>query len=85
MKLTKGFFLIPMCAVFVSCSKATDGLAPGAPPVSQPSVVSESSTNIMKYGTTMTTSSGWTLNYDSADPVKAQTTANGWHVEIKYE
>lgn len=85
MKLTKRFLLITMCAIFVSCSKATDGVAPGAPPVSPPSGVSESSAISMKYGTTMTTPSGWILNYDSADPVKAQTTASGWHVEIKYE
>ena len=85
MKLTNGFLLIPLCAIFVGCSKSTDGVAPGALPVSPPSVVSNSSTTTMKYGTTMTTSSGWILNYDSADPVKAQTTANGWHVEIKYE
>ncbi len=84
MKLNKRFLLIPMCAIAVGCKKATDGVAPGAP-VSPPSVVLDSSNANMKYGSIVTSSSGWVINFDSTDPVKATTTASGWQVEIKYE
>ncbi len=84
MKFAKVFLLIPMCAIFVSCSKATDGVAPGSP-ITPPSAVLDSSDANMKYGSIVTSSSGWVINFDSTDPVKATTTATGWQVEIKYE
>ncbi len=84
MNLARIFILIPILAIIVGCSKAQDGNAPGAPAV-PPTTILDAADATMKYGSTMTTSSGWVVNVDLADPVQAKTTASGWQVEIKYE
>ncbi len=56
--------------------------APVTPPSSGSSYESE-----LKFGTiaTSTNGNGWQVLMDESDNVQAQTLANGWSVEVKYD
>ena len=66
------------------CSKSEDGFAPDTATTVPPALSDFTSSNL-KYGSEVTTASGWAVNFDHADSVEAKTTANGWRVEVKYE
>jgi hypothetical protein len=62
------------------------GNAPGAAPSPDPiDPPSSSYSAVMKYGQTVTTTSGWTVSIDNSDPVVNSSLANGWTVEVLNE
>lgn len=80
------FLLIISLFFLVACSGpgADSGFAPGVvtTPVTLPAATP---LNHIKYGELVTTSNGWIVSNDSADPVEHKTLSNGWTVEVKYE
>ena len=75
--LIGGIFLLAVSSCGQPSGNAPGGQDPAPIPVTPPS------TAVMKFGETVTTSSGWTVTVDSSDPVESSTLANGWTVEVQ--
>ena len=84
MKKNISLVILITMAFVAGCSKSEDGFAPDTTTTAPPGSTDATSSHI-KYGSEVTTASGWAVNFDHADPVEAKTTANGWRVEVKYE
>ena len=76
-------------SVLISSCGQPGGSAPSAPPPvptpTPPIPSTPVSSAILKNGESVTTSGGWTVSFDSTDPVETSVLANGWTVEVLHE
>ena len=83
MKARLVLLILTICSA--ACSPAKDSQEETAAPPRPIAPIDPSGDNNFKYGETQTSASGWTVTYDSADPVEQVTTAEGWTIEVKHE
>lgn len=69
----------------LGCGGQGGGIAPSVPLAPHPPGSGSNSEGILKYGQTLTTTSGWSVTVDNADPVEIVELANGWTVEVLSE
>lgn len=82
-RVVKALLFISIFILVTSCGQQQETVnSPPPSPAPVPVVSSPASGRFIKYGESSTSSNGWTVSLDIADPVETISLSNGWTVEV---